>query len=262
MMSRIPIIKVPTKKKHLFLVCNWKMYPKTLKEARALIALLSVAAKRLAHVTIVVCPPALFLPLFSLRSQRVRFGAQSIDGDVVGSKTGEISGAQVASVGGEYTLVGHAERRARGETDYDVGAKVFTALSVGLTPIVCVGESKRDARGEYIDVLKEQVRSALAPVPNHLRSKVLIAYEPVYAIGAAHPPSVSEIHHALLVIKKVLHDEYGASIGRVVPLLYGGAVDARSVREIALSIPELSGFLVGRASVHREALQALLTALQ
>lgn len=234
------------------------MYPKTLKEARVLVSAVYSFAKKAPHVTTVVCPPAVFLPIFSLRGKGVSFGAQDIDDELVGSKTGHISAPQVASVGAAHVIIGHAECRSPkkstgdhvvGDTNEDIGRKLFTALTTGLTPILCIGEQARDKEGRYIGVLREQLRAAFTPVPLHLRTKVIIAYEPLYAIGAPQPPATAEIHQSLLAIKKILLEDYGGSVARVTPLLYGGAVAGENVRELVVSIPELSGFLVGRASV-------------
>jgi triosephosphate isomerase (TIM) len=261
MQKRILITKIPTKKKKLILAMNWKMYPKTLKEARELVGAVYAFSKKSPHVSNVVFPPAVFLPVFSMRAKGVAFGVQNIDHEIVGSKTGEISGAQAASVGAKYVIVGHAERRARGETNTDTGNKMFTALTVGLTPILCVGESVRDKEGRYIDFIREQIKAALVNVPLHLRSKIIIAYEPLYAIGAAKPPEIADIHQSLLAIKKILLEDYGGSVARVVPLLYGGAVSGDNARTLAVSIPELAGFLVGRASVDKEKLKDLMSDL-
>jgi triosephosphate isomerase (TIM) len=261
MQRRIPITKVPTKKKKLILAMNWKMYPKTAKEAKELVSTVYQFAKKAPHISCVVFPPAVFLPIFSLRAQGVAFGIQNIHAEIVGSNTGEVSAAQAASVGATYALVGHAERRAQGETNEDVGKKVYTALTTGLTPLVCVGEHTRDKKGEYLEEIRTQITAAFLLVPIHLRTKVAIAYEPLYAIGAPQPPAVNEIHQSLLAIKKILLEDYGGSVARVVPLLYGGAVSGDNIRTLALSIPELAGFLVGRASVDIEKLKELVGGL-
>jgi triosephosphate isomerase len=266
-LSHISITKIPTKKKKLILALNWKMYPKTVKEARQLVGAVHTFSKKAPHVTTIVCPPSIFLPLFSTRAKGVVFGVQNIDAEIVGSKTGEVSGAQAISVGAKYVILGHAERRAQkddtgekagsGETNSEIGRKMFTALTLGLTPILCVGESVRDREGKYLDFIREQIITALALLPLHLRSKIIIAYEPLYAIGAPKPPAAVDIHQSLLAIKKILLEEYGGSVARVVPLLYGGAVAGDNIRELAISIPELSGFLVGRASVDTEKFKEL-----
>jgi triosephosphate isomerase len=271
MQRRIPIVKIPTKKKKLILALNWKMYPKTTKEARQLVGAVYGFAKKAPHVTCIVFPPAVFVSLFALRAKGVSFGVQNIDHDIVGSKTGEVSAAQAASVGAKYVIIGHAERRApkdvsgekagAGETNADTGRKMFAALTLGLTPVLCVGEQVRDKEGRYIDHIREQIRAALTPVPPHLRSKIIIAYEPLYAIGAPKPPAADEIHQSLLAIKKILLEDYGGSVARLVPLLYGGAVSGDNIRSLAVTIPELSGFLVGRASVDVEKFKELVMGL-
>jgi triosephosphate isomerase (TIM) len=257
MQRKIPIRTVHTKKRRLYVVCNWKMQPKTLKEARVLISRVYVESKKNPHVVSIVCPPAVFLPIFSLRGKGVAFGLQDMHTEVVGPHTGCISGAQAASVGVTYVIIGHAEVRARGDTPGTIAHKVFNALSVGLTPILCIGEKERDMQGVYLQTLRADITSCMSLLPLHMRSKLVIAYEPLYAIGADHPPATDEIHQTLLSIRKILLEEYGGSVARVVPLLYGGAVTGSSARDIIMRVPECAGFLVGRASVDKDALGEL-----
>jgi triosephosphate isomerase len=135
------------------------------------------------------------------------------------------------------------------------------ASTSGLTPILCVGEKARDTQGLFLKEVAEQITLGMSLLPQQYRSKIIIAYEPVYAIGAPKPPSEADIHHMILSILKSLTQTYGASVARMIPVLYGGAVDATSAPHLLQAIPELRGFLVGRASVDAEKWRDLIHSL-
>ncbi len=248
----------------VLLVANWKMYPQTIEEARAISRRVDSLLKQVKHMKFVVCPPAVFVADIARASARKKLahtGVQNIHTELEGAHTGDISAGQAHSAGARYAIVGHAERRALGETNAETAKKVFMALTSGLTPILCVGEKERDAQGTFLKTVASQVTEGMALVPQHHRGRVIIAYEPVYAIGAPKPPQESEIHHMILAIRKTLTQTYGASVARNVPLLYGGAVDATSAPQLLQAIPELQGFLVGRASVDMQKCSDLIQSL-
>lgn len=248
----------------VLLVANWKMYPQTIEEARAISRRVDSLLKHVKHMRFVICPPAVFLADIARAAAKkkiVLVGVQHIHAELEGAHTGEISAGQAHSVGARYAIVGHAERRALGETNIETGKKVFMALTSGLTPILCVGEKERDSQGLFLKTVATQITEGMSLVPQHHRGRVVIAYEPVYAIGAPKPPQESEIHHMILAIRKTLTQTYGASVARNVPLLYGGAVDATSAPQLLHNIPELQGFLVGRASVDIQKCSDLIQSL-
>lgn len=262
MSKKLQITRIKGATKKMYIVANWKMYPSTLKAARTIMTAGVKAMKSAVGVSLIVCPPAPYLGLLARRkNQHVYFGAQNIFHEFEGAFTGEVSAHQVAEVRAQYCIVGHAERRAMGETNEIIGKKMFECCTAQVTPILCVGERVKDARGDFLHEIRKQITEALLPVPQGLRSKIMIAYEPVYAIGAAHPPTVSDIHQAILFIKKVLIETYGGSIARTTPVLYGGAVDDTTIRDIVKGIPECAGVLVGRASTDPQKLAAMITVL-
>lgn len=221
-----------------------------------------LGTKKTAHI--VVCPPAVFVAdaaRHAEKKKRFTVGVQHIHGEADGAHTGDVSAQQVASVGARVAIVGHAERRALGETNADTAKQMFMAVTTGLTPVLCVGEKERDHHGAFLKVVSQQITEGLALVPQHLRGKVIIAYEPVYAIGAPKPPKEVDIHHMVLAIRKTLIQAYGMPVARNVAILYGGAVDSTNIQAIRTTIPELGGFLIGRASVDPEKFHALLTAI-
>lgn len=249
------------KARQVCIVGNWKMFPKTLLEARTHVRALERVVRSTRKISLIICPPTLFVADVARQVQRkkiITVGVQNVHSDPEGPHTGDSSARQALSIGARYAIVGHAERRALGETDSDVQKKTFIAVTTGLTPIVCVGEKERDAHGAYLEFVEKQILSAFALVPQHMRSRVIIAYEPLYAIGATTPPSEHDIHQMVLSIRKILHTAYGPSTGRTVRVLYGGAVDDTNARTIFNAIPELSGFLVGRASIDSEKSVSLL----
>lgn len=242
------------------IVSNWKMNPRTLKEARRITQATKKAIEKHRGVRGVIAPPAVFLRDLAgrSRSKKVMFGAQNIHWEKEGSHTGEHSPPQMKEAGAKYVIIGHAERRALGETDEDVRKKVAAALDAKLTPILCFGESKRDEEGAYLSVLAEQLRVGLADVPKEKSKRVIVAYEPVWAIGAEAAMDAHAVHETALYIKKILTGEYGtgASLPRI---LYGGSVNEENASEL-LSHGEIDGFLVGRASADPEQVSALIAA--
>ncbi len=148
-------------------------------------------------------------------------------------------------------IIGHSERRKMGETDEDVNKKVLLALKAKLTPIVCIGETTRDEEGKYLGFIKEQIEKALAGVQKNSLNKIIIAYEPVWAIGASTAMEAPDIHEMTIYIKKTLIDLYKMKSVSVA-ILYGGAVDPANAQGI-LTDGEADGLLVGRQSLDSEA---------
>lgn len=238
------------------IVGNWKMNPGSAKEAVVLAGAVKKAASRFSDVTTVLCPPYVYLPLIASKS-KVQFGAQDVFYEEKGSYTGEVSASQIASVGGSYVIIGHSERRKMGETDGVIAKKVLKALANNLTPIVCIGEEVHDADGNYLDIVRSQLLAALALVKKTEVWKVIIAYEPVWAIGAQDPMSAYDLHQMSLYLRKVLNEEFGKSAASGVPILYGGAADVTNAAEI-ISKGDVNGLLVGRESLSAERFVAML----
>jgi triosephosphate isomerase (TIM) len=250
--------------KKIEIIGNWKMYPQTIDQARGHIRSLHAYLGTQKHLSITLCPPAVFIADLSRVAQlkkKILIGVQHIHGEAEGAFTGEVSAQQAYSSGARVAIVGHAERRKVGETNADTAKQVFMSATSGLVPVLCVGESARDAQGVFLKTVAAQITEGLSLLPQQMRGGVVIAYEPVYAIGAPKPPAEDEIHHMILAIKKVLVQTYGASVARSNRILYGGAVDATNATGLLTAIPDLSGFLVGRASVDPEKFQALLISL-
>lgn len=239
-------------KKKQLIIGNWKMNPWKAEDARKIFDGIKKEGGKLAHVQTVICPPFVFLSDLSKKvsGHRVVLGAQDVFSEMEGAYTGEVSPLMLASAGAKYVIVGHSERRALGETDEMVNKKVFAALKMGLTAVLCVGETERDAEGKYFQFVKTQVETALAKIPKRMLSTLVIAYEPVWAIGAKAKGAVtpSDLVEMTLFIRKTLADMFDRSIAQAVPILYGGSVDDKNA-ESFLKEGEADGLLVGRASL-------------
>ena len=230
---------------------NWKMY-KTPAETKAFFdAFLPLVAES-KHCEVAICPPFVNIheAVWAARGTRVGVGAQNLYWKNEGAFTGEISGPMIKASGAEWVIIGHSERRQFfGETDATVLERTKAALACGLRPIVCVGErlEEREA-GRTEAVLAEQFAGGIAPLDAASFAKIVIAYEPVWAIGTgktATPDMAADAHRALraLVIAK-----YGAEAGAAVRILYGGSVKPDNVKGL-MAQPEIDGALVGGASL-------------
>jgi triosephosphate isomerase len=230
---------------------NWKMY-KTIDESIELVTLLKRSLADIDEIEIAVCPP--FTSLSDVREAlidtNIRLGAQDCYWEKEGAFTGEISCQMLKSAGCSYVIIGHSERRQFfGETNETVNKKVKAALKEGLRPIVCVGE-KLDERqsGRTFDVVKDHVGNSLAGLSKDEMLKVVIAYEPVWAIGTgvvATKEQAQEVHKYIRgLIGKMFDDETAGSVR----IQYGGSVKPDNIREL-ISQEDVDGALVGGASL-------------
>jgi triosephosphate isomerase len=230
---------------------NWKMY-KTVGEATLLVRELLAGLGELTDREAIVCPPftalAAVAPL--LADTPLGLGAQNLYPETQGAFTGEISPPMLVDIGCRYVIVGHSERRQYfGESDAFVNRKLRAALAHGLQPIVCVGESKpqRDA-GQAEPIVTAQVRAALVDVTPEQMLNVVIAYEPIWAIGTGDTATPADAQAMHAAIRATLHDLYGAAIASAVRIQYGGSVKPDNIDEL-MAQPDIDGTLVGGASL-------------
>jgi len=244
-------------KKSLLVVANWKLHPKTLKEAKSLLSAYSLPR----GLSLVVCPPSVFLASLQKgsKSGRIAFGAQNIFYEKEGPYTGELAAGMVEDVGAHYALVGHAERRKEGETDEEIARKAGAAARAGLTAILCIGERERDEHGFYLNHLKSQLEKGLAEITPALLKRVIIAYEPLWAIGASSPITPRDLEETVLYLRKILHSLYKGK-GLAAPVLYGGSVSAENAASF-VNTGDVNGLLVGRESLKPASFNALLDTL-
>ena len=231
---------------------NWKMHS-TAKTCVELCRVVRAGIDGVDGVEKVVCPPFPFLSLAvqELRGSSVKVGAQNMHWEPQGAYTGEVSAPMLVQMV-EYVIIGHSERRAYfGESDDSVNRKVKAALTAGLKPIMCVGETLPEReRGQTEEVLTRQTRRGLEGVD--LPQGFVIAYEPVWAIGTGRPATGPMADEAIGVIREEVAGRYGRPLAESVRILYGGSVTADNIAEFA-SQEQVDGALVGGASLNGEA---------
>ncbi len=234
----------------MIIIANWKAYVEDIGKAKELFTV----SKKLAKDTgngIVLAPPAPLLGILAAKNaSSVAFGAQDISATTGGAETGEITAQTYAAAGATYAIVGHSERRARGDTDTLVSEKLRHALAHGLTPVLCIGEHSRDTDGRYLSFIREELTTAISPLTPRERGKIVLAYEPLWAIGktASEAIAADDLAEMTLYIKKVLAEIFSGKSSARIPVLYGGSVEPDNVRALA-ELAGIDGFLVGHASV-------------
>lgn len=243
------------KKKNILVVGNWKMHPGTQAEAIILLETLNRNIKsKTPYATVVVCSPTLFMVGLqkSLKKGRTLLGAQDGFFDDTAPHTGETSVAMLKTVGVSHIIVGHSERRSHGEDDQLIAKKVSAVLQGGLTAIVCVGEKERDVHGDYFTFIEKQVKSLLQTVKKAQLPRLVIAYEPIWAIsgGNGHGKTATpeDAYEMKLFIQKVITDTLDRSAVSKVRVLYGGSVNEENA-EGFIHEGKTDGFLIGGASL-------------
>ena len=243
---------------------NWKMNT-DLVTARSLAKSVSDAIGDPGKVNVVICPPSISLHAVSeiVRSTPVGLGAQNLHGEESGAFTGEVSAPMLRSVGCQYVIIGHSERRQFfGETDAAINRKIKQAHAHDLVPIVCVGETLDERnRGEAENVVRTQLVGALGGVTLENPDWLVVAYEPVWAIGTgetATPRQAQEMH---ALIRQLLKEKYGENKGRKIEILYGGSVKPGNAAEL-FSEQDVTGGLIGGASLNADDFVAIVRAAQ
>lgn len=242
---------MPTKKNKKIIIGNWKENPNTHDAAKAIVKDIKKVASKLTKTEVVLCPPYVFLGHCTSKKGSMPFfaGAQNVSVFESGSHTGEVSAQMLKDSGVSYVIVGHSERRKMGETDSDVSKKVQALHNVDIRAVVCIGEEKRDHTGAFLDTIKHQIKDSLIGVEKKNLENLVIAYEPVWAIGANAAMSTDEIHETSIFIKKTLADIFGHEYVSKIPVLYGGSVNFRNASQIVHD-GHVDGLLVGRESVN------------
>jgi triosephosphate isomerase len=243
---------------------NWKMN----LTRRAAVALAEAVVKGAAGwegVDLAVCPPLCYLEAVgaAVAGSKVALGAQNMYFQPEGAYTGEIAASMLRDLGCRYVILGHSERRhILHETDEEVNKKVHAALAAGLIPIVCVGEllSEREA-GRTGEVIRRQFAGSLAGLSEEQVRKIVIAYEPVWAIGTgkvATPDQAEEVH---LDLRKIIAQRYNEAVAQTVRIQYGGSVKADNAAEL-LRQPDIDGALVGGASLKADQFLGIVAGLK
>ena len=245
-----------------FVAGNWKMN-KTAAEARELVSVMGKELNAIKNVDIVLCPP--FISILAvgnlLGGTHIGLGAQNLHWEEKGAFTGEISPAMVKEFC-EYVILGHSERRSYfGETDLTVNKKVHAAIKAGLTPIVCVGETLEENKaGKTAEVVMTQTKEGLKGLDTESAAKVVVAYEPVWAIGtglAATADDAQNVHKN--IVRKALAEQFGEGVAQKIRILYGGSVNAANAADY-FAREDIDGALVGGASLKTEDFAAIAKA--
>lgn len=244
------------------IVGNWKMNPATLDEAKTISKKTRSISQKLSNLEVVVCPPFVYVDSVIPKKPTKGFsiGSQDVSFEDNGAHTGEVGAGMLSNLGISHVLVGHSEKRKAGDTDSVVSKKLLKVVEHGMNAILCVGEEKRDDGGIHYDVVREQIKNSLLGIPNKYAKNIIIAYEPVWAIGAQEPMDPKEICEMAIFVRKVFSDIFNQDTAMKAKVLYGGAVNFRNAAEI-INISQVDGLLVGRESVNMPGFKELLKAV-
>jgi len=235
------------------IIANWKMNPENVVKAKELFLGIKETARTLSHVQTVIAPPFVYLrELSALYSgHRIAFAGQDVFWEKKGSFTGEISSAMLKDVGVSFVIIGHSERRALGESDEAVHKKIHATLKASFTAVLCIGEKERDHQnGNHLSFLSAQLESALKGIPKSKLSNIVIAYEPIWAIGKTEEEAMQpeELHETVLFIRKIVAQLFGKQSAFKMQILYGGSAGRGNTKAL-LTEGMVDGLLVGHASL-------------
>jgi triosephosphate isomerase len=231
------------------IVANWKMNPSDKGSVIRYFAQLARVKSSLKGADVVVAPPYPYLA-FAPRTSSFALGAQDLFWEREGAYTGEVSGLMLKTLGAKFVIVGHSERRRMGEADDVIAKKVRRALDTKLTPIVCIGEGHRDPDGAFFAIIRAQLERALTLVKQNEAGRLVIAYEPVWAVGIGHKPATpKDAAEAALFIKKTIAARFGSARVRSLRVLYGGSTSPENAAGF-LAERDIAGLLVGRESLN------------
>ena len=240
---------------------NWKMN-KTPSQTKDFMTQLKAILPKGRWCDIALCVPAVCIPaaVRAVRETRIGIGAENCNPNPSGAYTGEISTEMLTDAGCKYVIIGHSERRAMGETDADVNAKVHAALNAGLIPIMCCGESleQREA-GITAEWIAMQIKLGLAGVSEDKIRKVIIAYEPIWAIGTGKTATPEQAQEVCESIRIAIRKLYSSKDARAISILYGGSMNEKNAYEL-LAQPDIDGGLIGGASLVPEKFVAIIEA--
>ena len=241
---------------------NWKMN-KTPAEAKALIEEMKPLLSKTKWCEMVLCVPFTDIQaaVKAAKGSKIAIGAENMHFEKSGAFTGEISADMLKELGVKYVIIGHSERRQYfNETDEACGKKVQVALENGLRPILCVGESLTEREQDVtMEVIRKQIKIALQNVAVEDIKKVVIAYEPIWAIGTGKTATAEQANEVCSAIRDCLREKYGARAARGITIQYGGSMNAKNASEL-LAQPDVDGGLVGGASLEAKSFVTMIEA--
>jgi len=231
-------------------IANWKMNPIFAKDAEKLFTNISNNLPVLKKSEVVICPPFLYLEKLNGISSKINLGAQDAFWGSAGPFTGEISGEMLLNVGVKYVILGHSERRELGESNIFINKKIKGVLSLGLIPILCVGDKERDENHEYFNFVKVQIEECLNGIQKNLLTKIIIAYEPIWALSTTvgrKDATSADSHEMSIFIRKILTDKFGIKT-KMPRIIYGGSVNEKNCEDFLVN-GGVEGVLPGAASL-------------
>lgn len=233
------------------IIGNWKTFPTTLKEAVAFVKMVDkkVALKKAIRAGYYLAVPDVFISTLLPLAKKGSIGSQNISGTDLGAHTGLQTLSMYQSIGTQFTIIGHSEVRARGEGDDVVAKKVLASLSKKMMTVLCVGEEKRDLEGGYLGFIEKELKENLSLVDRSLFSNLVIAYEPIWAIGKSVSATPAECFEAVIAIRRTLALLAGIDYAKKVAILYGGSVSKDNAL-MFLQEGGVDGLLIGHASTN------------
>ena len=258
--TRRHMLKSDAMHRRPIIAANWKMH-KTIKEAEEFLQRFSERVKEIKHTEIVIAPPFTTLsPLKNmLKGTTLKLAAQNMHFEKKGAYTGEVSPVMLNELGCEYVIIGHSERREHFKEDDElINRKLKAAFEYVLVPILCIGESFAQRRaGETEAVLARQLRADLRSIKREYIEKIVIAYEPIWAIGTGETASPEDAQAGAKFIRKVIKELYDKATAQSVRIQYGGSIKPENISEI-IKQPDIDGALVGGASLDADAFAEII----
>jgi len=232
------------------IVANWKMNPQTLAEAKQLFDSVRKGLENIKNTIVVICPPFLYISNLKSKILNLKLGGQDCFWEKSGAFTSGISPFMLKNLGCDYVILGHSERRIHfGDTNEIINRKIKTAISAGLKPIFCIGETEKEKKeGETESVLTTQIEKGLIGISVDQTKDIVIAYEPVWAIGTGNPCSPGETKKAILFIREIISKLCPEIIIDNLRILYGGSVNGENAEDYFLK-SGIDGFILGGASL-------------
>lgn len=247
----------------MLLIANWKMAPDKPVQASDLAKKSLAIAKAHKALSIIACVPYIHLTsVIKVARAPLAIGAQSVASTIDVAQTGLVNALMLKGYGVTHCIVGHSESRKRGDTNEEIGEQSVRLLEKQIIPILCIGEKSRDAHGWHLSEVKEQIEAVLNVVQQSQLKKIIIAYEPVWAIGkdALREATPKECNEMIIFIRKVIADHAGEKIATSLPIIYGGSVNELNARYFVAD-GGVGGFLVGRVSLEPKRFAALADAI-
>ncbi|MBZ9571839.1 triose-phosphate isomerase [Patescibacteria group bacterium] len=253
------------------IVANWKCNPQTLIEAKKLFNSLKRRIKNIKNIEVVICPPFVYLSILGVSTSARRkagfgglaSGSQDCFWEEKGAFTGEISSLMLKDLGCDYVILGHSERRRWfGETDDVINKKMKKAILVKLNPIFCIGETKTEReKGKTQNILKSQIEKGLKKISKKEIKNIVIAYEPVWAIGTGKPCDVKEAQIMGLLIRKIINRIFSRNISEKIRIIYGGSVNSKNAAGY-IKEARMDGLLIGGASLNPQEFIKIIKAVK